>query len=479
MLLVNFRSPLFQEISYLVSVDFAQHLDPYENVVYLHSARRHNELGRFSFIAIDPFKKYTINKDNLNDAKAILLQIDNDLVNLSLRNHPELPPFQGGLAGYISYDLVRAFEKLPELNRLEIPSPYFAAALYDLVLAIDHVEKKAWIISTGFPEEQEHNRILRAQHRLDFFSREIHKPQKLPRVSFTPLRKSQIKSNFSKPMYINAVNKVKNHIRNGDIFQANLSQRFIASLPQDIHAFSLFRRLQHYNPAPFASYINLDDVKIVSSSPERFIKISEQQIETRPIKGTIKRALNKNEDRALSEQLLTSEKDRAENAMIVDLMRNDLSKICAPGSIQVTQFCGLETFATLHHLVSVITGKLESQIQFSHLLRALIPGGSITGAPKIRAMEIIEELESVPRGAYCGNAFYYGFNGAFDSSILIRTFVIFKNLISLHAGGAITLDSDPLQEYEETLAKAESLINTLTASFHVTTVSEACNDINA
>lgn len=451
--------PLYKEISYNTATIFAKNLAPYKNLVYLHSARLDDQLARHSFIALDPYQTYQAHDPETTHK--ILNDLSHQLKTTQLNTIDNLPPFQGGIAGYISYDCARVFETLPEIAKNDLHIPNIAIGIYDLVVSFDHYTKQAWIISTGLPERDE-QQTERAQQRLIWAQEQIQNSKNIE-VQKQKIERKNIESNFTQKEYEHAVTKVINYIKEGDIFEANLSQQFSCSMPKDFTPHALFEKLLEHNPAPFAAFINLGDLYILSSSPERFIHIKNNQVEARPIKGTIKRSNDPLEDQQLAEILKNSEKDHAENAMIVDLMRNDLSKICEPHSVIVEKLCGLESFATVHHLVSVITGQLKENMSFKDILMATLPGGSITGAPKIRAMEIIEELEPTRRGIYCGNAFYFGFDQTFDSSILIRTYTIHNNTIRFQAGGAVVLDSNPLLEYEETLTKAAPLIAALTS----------------
>ena len=269
-----------------------------------------------------------------------------------------------------------------------------------------------------------------------------------------------LRSTFTHRGYLNAVAKVREYIVAGDIFQANLSQRFQAPLREQ--PFDLYRRLRRRNPAPFAAYLAFDDVTVLSASPERFLRLDpDGQVETRPIKGTRPRGLGPMHDAALGRALAESVKDRAENVMIVDLLRNDLSRVCRPGSVRVPELFALEQHPTVHHLVSTVLGALEPGADAVDLVRAAFPGGSITGAPKVRAMEIIAELEPTRRGVYCGSIGYLSATGAMDTSIVIRTFVLRDGELYFQAGGGIVADSDPELEYRETLDKAAGLIATL------------------
>ena len=256
-----------------------------------------------------------------------------------------------------------------------------------------------------------------------------------------------------------AVQRVIDYIYAGDVFQVNLSQRLLAAARDD--AVALYRRLRRCNPAPFAGYFDLGEFQIVSASPERFLRVSDREVETRPIKGTRPRTGDPAIDRAAEAELLASEKDRAENVMIVDLLRNDLARVCEARSVRVGQLCGVEAYQHVLHLVSSVHGRLRDGRSPIDLLRAAFPGGSITGAPKIRAMEIIAELEPTARGAYCGSLGYLGFDGSMDLSILIRTITAGRGWWQFPVGGGIVADSIPEQEYEETWHKAEGLLRAL------------------
>jgi para-aminobenzoate synthetase component I len=269
-----------------------------------------------------------------------------------------------------------------------------------------------------------------------------------------------LRSTFTHRGYLDAVARVREYIVAGDIFQANLSQRLQAPLREA--PFDLYRRLRRRNPAPFAAYFDCGDLTVLSASPERFLRLDERgSVETRPIKGTRPRGLGPMHDAALGRALAESEKDRAENVMIVDLLRNDLSRVCRPGSVRVPELFALEHHPTVHHLVSTVVGELTPGADAVDLVRATFPGGSITGAPKVRAMEIIAELEPTRRGVYCGSVGYLSRTGAMDTSIVIRTFVRVGHQVYFQAGGGIVADSDPELEYRETLDKARGLIAAL------------------
>lgn len=362
-----------------------------------------------------------------------------------------LPPFQGGAAGYFGYDIGRALETLPETAEDNPDMPDLAVGIYDQVIAFDHEKDQAWIITHA---KTYHD----ARKKQDYLLGLIARPPAQEDYTHTRL---DWQSNFEGPDYIDTVEKVIEYIKAGDIFQANLSQRFDADLPSGFSPFAHYRHMREVNAAPFAAYMNCGNIKISSASPERFLTLKENRVETRPIKGTRPRSERKALDEKYQKDLQSSEKDRAENTMIVDLLRNDLSKVCKAKSIKVSELCKLETFASVHHLVSTVRGELKKAYGPLDLLKAAFPGGSITGAPKIRAQEIIEELEPTRRGPYCGSMAYIGFDGTMDSSILIRTLVYEQDYkgqrVSFQVGGGIVADSDPDEEYQETFHKAEGL----------------------
>jgi para-aminobenzoate synthetase component 1 len=266
-------------------------------------------------------------------------------------------------------------------------------------------------------------------------------------------------STFSRSAYLDAVERTREYIRSGDIYQANISHRMARPFVE--HPFTLYASLARCNPAPFAAYFDIGPAVVVSASPERFVRLQGGHVETRPIKGTAPRGRSPDDDAALQAMLLKSEKDRAENVMIVDLLRNDLSKVCRWHTVRVAELCVLESYAGVHHLVSTVTGRLRPGLGPVDLLRAVFPGGSITGAPKIRAMEVIAELEPTRRNVYSGAIGYIGFDGTMDTNIAIRTFIVTRGTAFFPVGSGIVMDSDPSREYSETLAKAQALLAAL------------------
>ena len=420
--------------------------------------------GRWSFIATDPFDRISWRHGDegkpftlLNEALASLAPVEGG---------DDIPPFSGGAAGFFGYGLGRTLERLPPEERPfaidDQHLPDMVLGFYDVVLAFDMLERRSFIVSTGLPEREPAARRQRAKERAKEFRERI---ASLPKL-LTPgsLPRSSVSSNFTREGYERAVARVIDYIHDGDIFQANLSQRFEAELNEGDTPYALYLRLRAASPAPFSSFFNFGEGSIVSSSPERFLLCRNGEVETKPIKGTRKRGATPGEDKKLTAELLASEKDRAENVMIVDLLRNDISRVCEDNSVIVTKLCELESFANVHHLVSTVRGKLREGYGASDLLAACFPGGSVTGAPKRRAMEIIAELEPTARGPYCGAIGYLGADGSMDSAIAIRTMTVKDRRVTFQAGGGIVADSEPAAEYEETLAKARDMLKALGAA---------------
>ncbi len=447
------------------------------NVVLFDSASRRPELGRYSFLTADPIEFEELATVPYGTDPFARLRTWSQ--RFSAATIPNLPPFQGGIAGLLSYELGGAWERLPCPTIDEFELPWLAVGLYDWVIAWDHVQNRAWIISHGLPAA-EADREYRAAERLQSVLGRL-RADSISQISNfrsdvsnqrTEISSSQnafpglagLSSNFSKVAYLLAVERVIDYIRAGDIFQVNLSQRLL--FPANTDGLSLYLRLRERNAAPFAGYFAHDDWVVASASPERFFSLRDGEVETRPIKGTRRRRHLPEADLYTEDELRESEKDQAENVMIVDLLRNDLSKVCQPGSIRVPTLCAVEVYETVQHLVSVIRGSLECRANGQYrdvwdVFQATFPGGSITGAPKVRAMQIIAELEPTVRGSYCGSLFYVGFDGSADSNILIRTFTVRRGWIQCSVGGGIVAQSDPAAEYEETLHKAEGMLRAL------------------
>jgi para-aminobenzoate synthetase component 1 len=434
--------------------------------LFLDSSLQLQRLGRYSYVTADPCRFIAGPASRWREVVAALAAFHQAPLE-------GLPPFQGGIAGLFGYDLCHQFERLPRPRIDEFRTPDLAIGLYDWVYAFDHERECGWVISTGYPEMKVDPRQRRAAERLERACQWLTmpvgetmdepasqvRPIELPPQHTVPGR-ANITSNFSRPQYEAAVQRAIDYIHAGDCFQVNIAQRLVSPLRST--PFELYQRLRERNPAPFSGYFDLGECVIASASPERFLYVGATgEVETRPIKGTRPRGRTPDEDRLLANDLRTSAKDRAENIMIVDLLRNDLGRVCDYGSISVPALCEVETYATVHHLVSQVRGKLRPGKSPLDLLRAAFPGGSVTGAPKIRAMEIIAELEPTARGPYCGALGFVSFTGAMDTNILIRTFTFGKGWVQFPVGGGIVADSEPEREYLETLHKAAGMLRAL------------------
>jgi len=468
------RQPLIEEIDrkYSPLKTFELFKDePYS--FFLDSGMDPYKLGRYSFMGSNPFLVMKSRGNNItllrgNEQEEVKGNpfdvLGNLLDSYRLDSANPVVPLVGGAVGYFSYDLCHFIEKLPTtaIDDLQLPECYFG--FYDVIVAFDNLQDKTYVVSTGFPELLDSKRIPHAQKRLhEMRSRlahtENHSVTTTIRKPATPTGQVELKGGFTREQYLIAVAKARQYIIDGDIFEVNISQRFETEI--SITPYELYWRLRSINPAPFACYLGFDEVQVVSASPERFIRTREDLVETRPIKGTRPRGKSQEQDDTFARELLNSEKDRAENMMIVDLERNDLGRVCRYGTVKVTELAILEVYPTVFHLTSTVTGRLEEGKNCIDLLKATFPGGSITGAPKIRSMEIIDELEPTRRSIYTGNIGYIGFNGDIDLNIVIRTFLIKGNKAYFQVGGAVVYDSEPEAEYQETLDKAKALIDSL------------------
>ncbi len=407
--------------------------------------------------------------------RTVLEELDTALKAWRIEERDLPIPFCGGCAGFFGYELASEFETVPRVGQRDHGLPDLELAFYDVVVGWDHELERCFAISTGRPEAGESGQ-RRVRERLDetldwleggtpadrpgpLNASTLHVP---PASDPMPGRRlpdmAWLSSTTTAGEYAVAVECVIDRIRDGEVYQVNLSQRFTARCEAD--PLDLYHGLRRSSPAPFGALFRSTAGCILSTSPERFMRVDRTgRVEARPIKGTRPRGANTAEDHSLAAELLSSEKDRAENLMIVDLLRNDLSKVCLPGSVRVPELFRLETWATVHHLVSVITGQLRTGVTPGDVVRATFPSGSVTGAPKIRAMEIIADLEHVARGPYCGAIGYLAFDGQIDLAVAIRIVVLAADRATFHAGGGIVYDSDPEDEYRETLAKARALID--------------------
>jgi para-aminobenzoate synthetase component 1 len=467
---VEQQRPLVQEVSIPLSAPQAFEIirdNPYS--FFLDSGMDHGNLGRYSFIGCDPFLVFksrgtdiTLDYGTHQETRSgNPFDVLGELLDRYALAPPSSPiPFTGGAVGYFGYDLCHFIERLPSttVDDLELPECQFA--FYGAIVGFDHLEGRAYIAATGFPETEERSWQGEVRERIENLSALLE--QALAAKEYPvdePAVGTRLRANFTPEEYIAAVAQAREYIAAGDIFQVNLSQRFDVDLT--IEPYELYRRLRRINPAPFASYLNFADVTIASASPERFLRLDGDLVETRPMKGTRPRGGTAGEDDRLAAELVNSVKDRAENVMIVDLERNDLGRVCRYGTVKVRELYTLEKYSTVFQLTSTVEGRLQQGRNRIDLLKATFPGGSITGAPKVRSMEIIDEMEPTKRGVYTGSIGYLGFDGRMDINIVIRTFIIKGGKAYFQVGGGIIYDSGPEAEYRETLDKAKALMDAL------------------
>ena len=444
----------------LAAVEGAAH------TVCFESGGEEGDHARWTILAFDPLYRLEVRAGTLwRIERGSTVAIPGDPLRALAQVWPErmtMPgevsvPFTSGFAGYLAYDLKDQIERYPQRAKRESVCADLSLGFYDVVWAWDRQRGCGWVVSSGLPESDPRRREERARARLAAQWARIVDGAPLPREAPRPAGPAV--SNFTRDEYLRTVERALQHIAAGDIYQVNLSQRFRVEPAPDPAA--LFRRLRRESPAPFSAFLSYPGGGIASSSPERFFRIEKDRIETWPIKGTRPRGATPNEDAALKEALRSSGKDRAENVMIVDLERNDLGRICEIGSVTVPALWDVASYANVHHLVSRVEGRLRPEVHPVDVIRALCPGGSITGAPKIRAVEIIDELEPARRGVYTGAIGYWDVRGGCDWNIAIRTIVVESGAASFHVGGGIVADSTPEGEYEETLVKASAMFRAL------------------
>jgi aminodeoxychorismate synthase component I len=469
--------PVFREIPFE---------DPFEiyrglrscNSFLLESVKGPANIARYSFIGIEPYLIVKV-KDGSVEIECQgrkTLSSRNPLHRLrelvrAYKQEPvaELPPFQGGAAGMLSYDFVHYLEKLPETatDDLHVPDAHFF--MIDRLIAFDHSLKKGWIIVCpgaretvlGFSDVTRQRDVLiaEAEEVLEDIQRRLGLEGKTEDERSTPER-VKISYEMDKEAYMEMVRKTRDYIAAGDIFQANLSLRVSADIG-DTDPWKIYTILRKINPSPFAAYVDFGDYHIVSSSPERLVRVKGKRVDTRPIAGTRPRGRDLEEDEIMSAELLLNEKERAEHIMLIDLERNDLGKVADYSSVNVDELMITEKYSHVIHIVSNVKGILAEGKDCFNVIRATFPGGTITGVPKVRCMEIIDELEPTQRGPYTGSIGYIGFNGNMDLNIIIRTFLIKDGKAYVQAGAGIVADSDPEREYYESLKKAEALVKTL------------------
>ncbi len=456
--------PVIKEIPFpITSLDAFAVIKGLPYPFFLDSSFDLKGLGRYSFLGASPYKIIrskgrTVEIEtcfgNYRYQGNAFDFIGEELKRFRIASEHYIPFLLGGV-GYFSYDLLHLLEEIPSKTIDDIGFPECHIAFYDTSIAFDHHEGKGYVVSVTENKADEVIELLRSE------KSEV-RGQKLDiQTQNSKLKTRHFDSNFTREDYIKAVQKAKEYIAAGDIYQVNLSQRFSTEI--DMSPYDLYLRLRETSPAPFSAYLDFGKAAVLSSSPERFLKIDGKEVETRPIKGTRPRGRTPEEDERLKKELEQSDKDRAEHIMIVDLERNDLGRVSRYGSVKVKEGMSVETFAQVHHLVSTVSGELKDGMEPVEVIKATFPGGSITGAPKVRAMEIIEELEPIKRGVYTGSIGYIGFDGRMDLNIAIRTVVVKDGKAYFSVGGGIVADSDPEAEYQETLDKARGIMEALKA----------------
>jgi para-aminobenzoate synthetase component I len=431
----------FIEIAWVDPLDAARRLSGGHRLAFLDSAVVQSDIGRWSYLAVDPFGRFDVCDGVVRWNGEVMAGSAVEALRTIFARHATLPivggpPFQGGAIGVVHYEAASLFDDVAPVAG----APQMEWAFYDCILAFDLLRQKLFVCGLA--------------------CRNFSWPHSNPAAG-VPANVSTWHDSRTRADYEQDVRSVVEAVRDGDIFQANLAHQFNGISTTEPDALATYEALRAANPAPFAALLVNGANFLASTSPERFLRLNGRHIETRPIKGTIRRDANPEHDAAQAAKLKTSEKDRAENTMIVDLLRNDLSRVATPDSVIVNQLCGIESYARLHHLVSIVSATLDAGFDWLDLLAASFPGGSITGAPKLKAMDIIARHERAPRGVYCGAIGWVGFDGSMDLNIAIRTLTASRRNMTLNAGGGITLLSDPAAEYDETLLKAEAVMSAL------------------
>ncbi|HBC57659.1 MAG TPA: aminodeoxychorismate synthase component I [Gammaproteobacteria bacterium] len=432
------------------SLDWFGKLQSFSYPVLLDSGSRESGLGRYDILCADPYQLLFENEGHYFK-KVIhqnVAQVTNPLetlrTSISHQDSNQQWPFTGGAIGYFSYDFGAQLQGISLKSTASYLPPHLNFAFYAWAIVIDHLEKRAaLIIQPEFIEKNFDSRAL-IKHLIDSNTYQTQQ-----------VELGAVSTNTSHDTYLRAVDKILQYIQAGDCYQVNLSQQF--QKPATGDPWDLYLQLRRHTPEPYSAFLRFANYAVMSFSPERFLRVEQDQVLSEPIKGTRPRGLTNSADRELQIELSTSPKDRAENIMIVDLLRNDLGRVCETGSIKVEHLCELKSFSKVHHLISEISGRLKPSQDSVHLLSACLPGGSITGAPKIRVMEIIDELEPHRRGIYCGTICYFSFNGRMDSNIAIRTALHYHNQLYYCSGGGIVADSNAENEYQESLDKAAVL----------------------
>lgn len=428
------------------------------------SARRHPITGRWSFLGCDP--SLVVRASARVVASGTKAQVPAlEILRARLAKHPTktiagLPPFIGGMVGIFGYDLGHAFERLPRRAMDDLSLPDLCVGIYDTVAAVDHADGAVWVITRVTPDGDPDRRYAEALARLEVFARRVSLAASATSHSnASPVASRLVTSTHTAEEFEGMVREAKSWIADGELYQVNVSQRF--STAQQESPWALYQRLRAVNPSPFAAYFDAGDAQLVSASPERLVRVEGGVLETRPIAGTRPRTGDPAEDRRLLDELLAHPKERAEHLMLVDLERNDLGRVCQYGSVEVSDLMALEQYSHVSHIVSNVRGRLAPNRDWLDVLAAVFPGGTITGCPKVRAIECIDALEPVRRQWYTGSIGYVSFTGAIDLNIIIRSAIVTGGRVHVQAGAGIVADSDPAREYEETRHKAQALLTAL------------------
>ena len=429
----------------------------------LESVESGTVLGRYSFIGIKPETKITIQKEGLalqNSNESLLLphaSADHPLSSLKMvlsrfeiEKSSSQPRLLGGAVGFVSYDFLRFFEKIPNISEDPLNFPLAQLYLIDTLLIFDHVQRKLQIMCLT-PESSDHE----AKEKIKRITELLNSPLVLPRLSHIPRKEEKLISNFTEEKFCEAVFQSKQHIKAGDVYQLVLSQRLAGET--EVDPFMIYRALRMLNPSPYMFFLDFDEIKLIGSSPEALVRLENHWATLRPIAGTRPRGKDEEEDRILCQQLPEDEKEKAEHVMLVDLGRNDLGRCCQFGTVKVTDFMKVEKYSHVMHLTSNVVGKLQANLDQFDLFKAVFPAGTVTGAPKIKAMELIEGLEGLKRGPYAGAVGYFSLTGDMDWCITIRTIVMKGRKYFLQAGAGIVADSVPEKEYQETNNKIAAL----------------------
>ena len=463
--------PVYKEIlaDFETPVSAFTRIDTGDYGYLLESAEKGEELGRYSFLGSNPsliFKSKGRRVEIITDGKKRIQRVSEPLVALKklmarykFVKVKGLPRFVGGLVGYLSYDMVRFFEEIPDENPDDLNLPDTIFLLTDTILIFDHLEHKIKVISNAHVKKNPKKAYQEALRKIENLIGQLRKSTRMKSKVQSPKSKVKIRSNFTKEEFKKKVRRAKEYIKAGDIIQVVLSQRLETKI--NVNPLDIYRALRTINPSPYMYYLKCKDLKLVGSSPEIMVRAEEGMVEVRPIAGTRPRGKTQKKDRLLEKELLADPKERAEHIMLVDLGRNDVGRVAEFGTVKVNELMVIERYSHVMHIVSDVTGKLRGDRDSFDVLRASFPAGTVAGAPKIRAMEIIDELEPVRRGPYAGAVGYFSFSGNLDTCITIRTIVIKGNQAYIQAGAGIVADSVPEREYQETLNKAKALIKAI------------------